>query len=161
MLAREVAEGIVERELMWGWREGRFCRVRSGPADSAIFTIENGNCIATDMARPVRINGQVHRGVEWLPADKSAGSRKNGWELMRLMIRSAQPRDALPREQPGLFVVADECPNFIRTMLALPRDEKNLDDVDTNAEDNVADEVRYRVRAAGVRPGQTKTTGMF
>lgn len=165
ILAADVAEGIVERELLWGWRNMRQSRVRPGPADSAIFKVENGNCIATDMQKPVRIGGNVHAGVRWLPADKTSGSRKNGWELMRKRIKAAAPRLAgdrlLPREAPGLFVVGEECPQFLRTVLSLPRDEKDLDDVDTDAEDHVADEVRYRVRATGLGVGSGKTTGFY
>lgn len=160
MLASEIAEGIVERELAWGWRQGDRSRVRRGPADAAIYKVENGNCIATDMLKPVRINGNVYRGIDWTPSDKSPGSRKNGWELMRKAIRAAQPGKG-PREHAGLFIIGDECPQFIRTVLSLPRDEKDLDDVDTEAEDHVADEVRYRVRALGQGVGSGTTTGMY
>jgi len=157
MLATEIAEGIVEREIMWGWRNTVECRVQPGVADASIFKVENGNCIATDFQQPVRIEGRVYPGVAWVPSDKSPGSRKNGWELMRKMIKAAQPKKGLPRETPGLFVVAEECPNWIRTVLALPRDERDMDDVDTDAEDHAGDETRYRVRhvGAGVRHGKT------
>ena len=161
ILATDIAEGIVERELAWRWRQGAETRVRPGPADASIFKVENGMCIATDMQKPVRINGEVYRGVQWVPADKGPGSRKNGWEIMRTMIRNAQPKGGLPREQPGLFVVGEECPQFLRTVLSLPRDEKDLDDVDTDAEDHVADEVRYRVRHQGRTAGAGTTTGMW
>jgi hypothetical protein len=161
LLASDVTRGIVERELAWGWRKDDWTRVRLGPADSAIFKVENGNCIATDMLKPVRIGSRLYRGVQWNPSDKGPGSRKNGWELMRKMIKAAQPRDGLPRESPGLFVVGDENPQFLRTVLALPRDEKDLDDVDTDAEDHVADEARYRVRAVGMAVGSGSTTGMY
>lgn len=159
MLAAKIAEGIVEREVAWGWRVGDRCRVSAGPADSAIFTVENGNCIATDMLSPVRVNGRVYTGIEWLPADKSPGSRTNGWEVMRKMIQAAQPVDGLPREYPGLFIDEAECPQFVRTVLSLPRDEKNLDDADTDAEDHIADETRYLVRSLGTEAGSGKTIG--
>lgn len=161
MLASDVAAGIVERELMWRWRSGAQELVRAGPADSSIYAVENGSCIATDMEKPVRIAGQVHRGIRWTPADKGPGSRKNGWELVRRRIAAARPRPGLPREAPGLFVVADECPHFLRTMLTLPRDERDLDDVDTAAEDHVADEVRYRIRAAGATAGSGTSSGIY
>ena len=47
------------------------------------------------------------------------------------------------REGPGLFVF-DTCAQFIRTVPSIPRDERDMDDVDTDTEDHVADEVRYR-----------------
>ena len=53
---------------------------------------------------------------------------------------------ATPMEEPGLFVFKG-CRQFIRTIPTLPRDEKKQDDVDTDAEDHIADETRYRVLA--------------
>lgn len=161
MLAVDVAQGIVERELAWGWRDGRASRVKAGPADSAIFTVENGNSIAVDMEQPVRVANAMHQGVAWLPADKRPGSRKAGWEQLRAMIRAAKPEDRRPRETPGLFVVGDRCPHFMRTFLSLPRDERDPDDVDTDAEDHIADEVRYRIRSAGARVTTSRSTGLY
>tara|TARA_R110000822_G_scaffold120633_1_gene254122 strand:- start:17967 stop:19574 length:1608 start_codon:yes stop_codon:yes gene_type:complete len=162
-LAVEVAAGVAEREFLWGWRErghGRN-RCKAGPADSSIFTVENGRSIGLDMEKPIRMDGNVISGVTWTRADKSPGSRKAGWEQMRAMIKAGQPpKGGGVREDPGLFVVGEECPQFLRTVLALPRDEKDLDDVDTDAEDHIGDEVRYRVRSSGTRVGSGRTTGM-
>lgn len=162
MLAVDVAEGIIERELLWGWRRPGVnrSRVRPGPADSSIFTVENGSSIGGDMEKPVRIEGVIFPGVQWTPADKRPGSRKSGWEKMRTMIRNAQTKKGAPRENPGLFVVGSRNPQWIRTVLALPRDESDLDDVDTDAEDHAGDETRYRVRAAGMKVGSGRTVGM-
>lgn len=162
MLAVEVAKGIVERELARGWRDidrPDWCRVQPGPADSSIYTVENGVCISDDMAKPVRVGGRILRGVTWQSADKRPGSRKMGWEMMRKMIGDARPREpGVPRENPGLFVVDGRNPQFLRTVLALPRDEKDMDDVDTDAEDHIGDEVRYRVRFVGtaMRTGRAR-----
>ena len=43
-------------------------------------------------------------------------------------------------------MVAERCPTFIRTVVPIPRDEADPDDVDSDVEDHIADEVRYRVR---------------
>lgn len=161
MLAAEVAEGIVEREILWGWRTERGSRVKPGPADSSIYAVENGTCPAMDMDKPVRFQGRVYHPVKWRPADKRPGSRKVGWEAMRAMIRNARSRNGLPREYPGLFVVGDHNPQFLRTVLTLPRSEKDLDDVNTKAEDHIGDEVRYRVRGVGQRPRTGTTVGMY
>jgi hypothetical protein len=48
--------------------------------------------------------------------------------------------------EPGLYVF-DTCTQFIRTVPVLPRDERLYDDVDTDAEDHIGDETRYRVLA--------------
>lgn len=140
MTPREIARGILQREDSWGVKG----RVRGGPADAAIWAIDPrdpGASIAGDMAR---------EGVSWEPADKRPGSRKQGWEAMRQMLKESLPKRApdgslLLRDKPGLFV-SSACTQFIRTIPVLPRDEKDLDDVDTEAEDHIADESRYRVR---------------
>ena len=156
MLASDVAKGIVEREILWGIHG----RVKAGPADTAIYTVENGRSIAMDMAKPFRRdNGEMVKGVHWTRADKRPGSRKTGWEMLRRAL-SKSVRDGKPREEPGIFIF-ENCTHFMRTVPVLPRDEKDLDDVDTKAEDHVADEARYRVRAMGKRVGTGHHVGMF
>ena len=161
MLATDIAKGIVERELRWGLRKryDNWCRVKPGVADSAIFAAENGNSIAVDMKVRVRMDdGYSYPGIPWLPADKRPGSRVTGWDQMRRMLKNAWPSDLGPREKPGLFVF-DRCEQFLRTVPVLPRDEDDPDDVNTDAEDHVADEVRYRVRHVGNSGGSGNTTG--
>ena len=62
------------------------------------------------------------------------------------------------REHPALFVF-NICDQFIRTVPALPRDEDDMDDVDTASEDHIGDEVRYRVRARKRNISGGRTTG--
>lgn len=146
MLAKDVAAGIIEREIALGIQD----RVKPGPADTSIFDVENGMCIADDMARTVRLSdGRQARGAIFTRADKRPGSRKTGWEQVRQMLMNAKKPERGVRERPGLFVF-DTCQQFLRTFPVLPRSEKDPDDVDSDAEDHIADEVRYRVRAAGV-----------
>lgn len=133
MLAVDVAKGIVELEKKF--RDAKLITgaVKKGPADTSIFDVENGNCIAKDMA--------AHK-VEWSEADKSPGSRKTGWEKMRTRLKACLET---PMEEPGLFIFSN-CRQFIRTVPVLPRDEKrDPDDVDSNSEDHVGDESRYRI----------------
>lgn len=158
MTATEIAHGIIERELKHGWRDGDRLRVRSGPADTSIYDVENGHCIADDMARRQRVNGRVHPGVTFQRADKRPGSRKTGWEQVRTMLQGGKRKEGRPRERPGLFIF-DTCDQFIRTFPVLPRSEKDMDDVDTATEDHIADETRYRVRANGNRVEQRRVTG--
>lgn len=101
-----------------------------GPADSAIFSRDNGKCIADDMQT---------QGVGWRKVIKGSGSRQNGWELMRTHLRQA-----MTGEGPGLYVFST-CRQFIRTVPSLPRDDRDMDDVNSEAEDHVGDEARYRV----------------
>lgn len=162
-LATDVARGIVEREIMWGWRDPKtphLCRVRPGPADTSIWTVENGIQIANDMEQPVRIDSVIYPGPTFTRADKSPGSLKPGWEVMRRMMAAATPRDGMPRERPGLFVVGEYNPQFLRTVITLPRDKDDLDKVAEDSENHIADEVRYRCRALG-NVGQTGATAGY
>ncbi len=127
MLAVDVAKRIleIEREVFPGRK------VLPGPADSAIYAVENGNGIAQDMEKA---------GVRWVEADKRPGSRKTGFEAIRKRLKAGHAKHL---EEPGLFVT-ENCVHFIRTLPVLPRDSRDSDDIDTNAEDHVYDEVRYR-----------------
>jgi hypothetical protein len=75
-------------------------------------------------------------------------------------MKNAHREPGKPRELPGLFVM-DHCEQFLRTVPSLPRSEKDPDDVDTDAEDHIGDEARYRVRARLQRIGQGTTTGHY
>lgn len=133
MLASAVGEGIVDREEDWGIRR----LVKPGPADASIFDEENGNCIERDMRK---------KGCRWQAADKGPGSRKQGWEIVRKYLGQAVPPvGGGIRELPGFFVF-DCCIQTQETFPNVPRDDKDLDDVDTEAEDHIADVVRYRLR---------------
>ena len=108
--------------------------MKPGPADSSIFDETNGDS-------PAKI--QERHKVRWEKADKSPGSRKRGWQLMRGRLQAAR---AARMEEPGLFVF-DTCRQFIRTIPVLPRSERDPDDIDTDAEDHIGDEARYRILA--------------
>lgn len=126
-----IADGIVTRQVDLGITD----RVRPGPADSSIFDETNGDS-------PAKI--QERHKVRWDKADKSPGSRKRGWQLIRGRLLAGK---AERMEEPGLFVF-DTCRQFIRTVPVLPRSDRDPDDIDTDAEDHVGDEARYRVLAA-------------
>jgi hypothetical protein len=174
VLATDITRGIIEHELKKGWRlPGEdWQRVYGGVADSQIFSAENGNCIAVDMKTRQRLDdGHRYPGVVWSEADKRPGSRVTGWDQMRRYLKRASPWVTVkdpstgdersiftPREKPGLFVFST-CDQFIRTVPVLPRDEKEPDDVNTDAEDHVADETRYLVRSLGSVTTAGKTIG--
>lgn len=127
MTASNVARGIVEREAAMG------VKFKPGPADSAIYDVTDDVSIAQNMEKA---------GVRWTRADKRPGSRKNGWELIRSRLEASIEGN----ERPGIFIM-ERCRYFIRTVPSLPRDDKNPDDIDTEAEDHIADETRYRCLA--------------
>lgn len=140
MQAREIARGIVEREQDWGIHH----RVKKGPADPSIFTdFEPKKSIAGDMAKPPN-------NVKWTAANNE---RIQGWEQVREMLRGALPGKYGPREDPGLFVMK-RCQKFLDTVPCLSRSDKDPDDADTDAEDHIADETRYRLRVKRSRTVQ-------
>ena len=131
MLARDIGQGVMDRERDMGIAG----RVHLGPADNNIFDDDASgeSSTAGEMARA---------GCRWERCDKSPGSRKQGWEQIRKLLKSAT---ALPREHPAIYI-ADRCHQFKRTVPTLPRDDLDLDDISKEAEDHIGDETRYRVR---------------
>ena len=149
LIDSQIAEGIVERELRWGWHG----RVQPGPADTSIWSTENGPSIATGMANPVRVDGKPYPGVHWVKADKT--NRIIGWQQVRGWLKAAlPPPPGKLREAPGLYAFRT-CPQYKRTLPGAIRDEKHPEDLDTDYEDHILDVVRYRIRATGrgARPG--------
>lgn len=136
----KITKGIVERELQWQI----YGRVNDGPADSAIFARNHGICVADDMRQPVMIEGKQYRGITWTEADKRPGTRIAGWKQIRAALNGAIPDPRTGRrEKPGLYI-CEGCPQWLRTVPTLPRDEDNLDDVEF-PEDHMGDMTRYRV----------------
>lgn len=148
-----IASGVVERELV----NGLHGRVEAGPADSQIFVPEHGENTAATMLKPVHVGGRPYPGVRWKKCKKGAGSRAAGWAIIRDRLDAARK---YPRELPGLFVFSN-CRQFIRTIPVLPRHEIKTDDVDTDAEDHIADEVRYRLQGARREEGSAEVVGMY
>ena len=162
MLSTDIAEGIVEREV----QAGIHSRVQPGSADNSIWDVANGNSIASDMARPVKLDGKRYKGVTWMRSDKAKGSRTAGWKQLRQFLKDAIPevkKDEklgeipLPREKPGMFIF-NTCKMFVELFPVAPRDEKNPDDIDTDSEDHICDEARYKALSTetGTRGGRTQ-----
>lgn len=136
--ARQISEQIqtIETTLRRSsWVESP---IWAGPADSSIFddSRREVDSIATEMEKA---------GVAWERADKSPGSRKRGLQLLRDRLQNA-----LNGEDPGIYFT-DNCRTSISQLPVLPRDPEDLDDVDTEAEDHLYDEVRYRCLKGGNR----------
>jgi hypothetical protein len=129
----EIARRIKAYEARRGWTG----RAKPGPADSSIFD--------DDGSRPSIASDFERAGVVWEKADKGPGSRIQGWEQLRKRLIATKRINGI-REEAGLFVVGEECPQWLRTVPSLPRDEKNPDDVDTDAEDHLGDCTRYALR---------------
>ena len=145
MQAWEVAKGILETERkagetikrrvadpsMWGKRPSFRAKEARGPTIEEDFS---GEGVYFSKADNDRIAGkqQVHRRLKPVIEVDEHG------EVM---------------SQNAMLMVANSCKNFWRTMPLLQEDKKNPDDVNTEQEDHIYDEVRYMCMS---RPMQTK-----
>lgn len=132
MSPKDVSAGIKELEEKLhsgGWCSGE---IYPGPADNQI-----SNVTRTDIDTIEKV--MADNGIQWTNSDKSNGSRKNGFQLIRDRMENA-----VKGEGPAIYFM-DNCRASIATIPVLPRDEKDPDDIDTEAEDHPYDMVRYRV----------------
>jgi hypothetical protein len=113
MPASSVAQGIVRRD------EGM--KITYGVADPSIFANNGGPSIAEMMM------------IEKAIFMRGDNARQAGWEQMRKRLAAEKP----------LLLFHESCENTIRTLPYLQHDEKNAEDLDTDAEDHAADETRY------------------
>jgi len=136
--AKKIAVGIGKFEqnlLDLGWIQ---TRPLAGPADNQIRNVTEADVETIEIK-------MGKEGILWEHSDKSPGSRKNGLQLARDRLEAS-----LDNEGPGLYFM-DNCRASIGILPTLPRDEKDLDDVDTEAEDHVWDMIRYRTLASNNR----------
>ena len=132
MSAPDIADGIKKQEadmLANGWVSSI---PKAGPADNQISqtTQSDVDTIELKMAR---------YGVKWTKSDKSKGSRVNGFQLFRDRLESS-----VRCEGQG-FLIMSNCVASIEIIPTLARDEKKVDDVDTDSEEHIWDMVRYKV----------------
>ena len=113
-----------------------------GVADPAIWNAETGKSIA-DVA--------ADHGVFFQKGDHE---RIAGW--MQVHYRLAFDEHGLP-----MMYIFSNCKAFIRTMPLLQYDEHKPEDLDTDGEDHVADEVRYFLMSRPIQPRVAKKPDDF
>lgn len=138
----EIALGIIRRQKELGIH----MRCRPGPADASIFDETNADS-------PAKI--QERNGVRWLPADKRPGSRVRTVQLIRNRLKAARNQD---REEPGIYFF-NTCLQTKRLIGSAPRDPKKPDDIDTDWEDHIIDDMRYECAHVGVGQAMTINAG--
>ena len=104
-----------------------------GIADPAIWDAETGESLAERAAK--------HQ-VYFTPGDNK---RIPGW--MQVHYRLAFDENGFP-----MMYVFKNCKAFIRTIPMLQYDEHKPEDLDTDGEDHVADEVRYFCMSRPIKP---------
>lgn len=107
--------------------------IHVGDADGQIFNKINDD-------DPTIAEWFEKEGVEWLRADKSQGSRKNGLALLIERMLASLHSNGRPA-----FYVMRRNKDFVDLVPTLPPDPKDEDDVDTEAEDHLYDATRYAV----------------
>lgn len=129
-------------------------RINPGPADNSIYTVIN------NVSQAAGINsgfwgtvGRSHSDI-FFPSDKSPGSRVKRWSLIRDRLACSHDiKLDKPMERPGLFIF-NVCNDLIRTLPTAPRDDKNMEDIDTDSEDHLLDALGYRVLQARAGVGR-------
>jgi hypothetical protein len=122
-----VAQGILNRE--------RGEPISYGVADPSIF-IRNGG--------PSIMELMLKEGCAWRKGDNR---REPGWQKMRQMLGNIPLDYRFPEAgttDPLIFVL-ECCEDSIRTIPTLQHDDVKAEDLDTEAEDHVADDWRYGV----------------
>lgn len=112
------------------WLRGKTIQ---GVADPAIWDAETGESIA-DVATRYRVY-----------FDKGDHARLPGW--MQVHYRLYFDDNGYP-----MMYVFKNCKAFVRTMPLLQYDEHRVEDLDTDGEDHVADEVRYFLMTRPIKP---------
>jgi hypothetical protein len=126
-------------------------------ADSAMFNSDDGENHAEHFQAGL-VEALAQFAPMVVPAPKGPGSRVAGKLLVHEGLKydpvNVRPDGTLaPFHQPRTKIHATNCPDLIRTVPRLPVDERNPEDVDTDAEDHGYDGWRYVLLA---RAPQTK-----
>lgn len=130
--APDIASGIIEREIELMQRGWITQQPWPGPADNQIRDVRETDVDTIEYK-------MSKKGVRWTESDKSPGSRRNGLQLIRDRLQAAATG-----EGPALYFMR-HCVGSIETLPSLPRDDKKIDDIDTDSEDHPYDMTRYRV----------------
>ncbi len=107
--------------------------IQAGAADTSIWNAEsNGVSIEATMRK--------HK-CTFVQANKAPGSRVLGWQkIIEMFTMAKNPM----RESGGLFIF-NNCHRLIGHIREAPRDDKKLEDIDTNSHDHDLDCLRYGV----------------
>lgn len=104
-----------------------------GVADPSIWDQSRGESVAEAAAK---------HGIYFTPGDNK---RIPGWMMCHYYM-------AFDEFGESMLYVFSNCKAFIRTIPALQYDERKVEDLDTDAEDHVADEFRYFVMSRPIKP---------
>jgi hypothetical protein len=125
MTADLVAQGILKRE------EKEL--ISYGVGDPSIFIRNGGPSIAETM---------LVAGCSWKKGDNR---REPGWQALRQAFGNIPLFPGAKEASEPMLYILECCEDTIRTIPTLQHDDKDMEDLDTEAEDHAADETRYAV----------------
>lgn len=134
MAAGSIAIGIKDREEDLG--VGYRCTL--GPADTEIWSKDSRGTQRSPA------DDMEDEGVFWDRADKSPGSRKRGWEVLRSFLEGSIPNEDGSRDKPGLFVCVRNR-HWLELVPPMPQGKDDPDDLPDTYEDHICDATRYRL----------------
>ena len=144
-----------EDRRVWAYRERYGTKLGEAEQARRILAAEAGETVVARYADDAMWTGRgaaksvadvyEETGCAIIPAHK--GERVPGWQRLHSYLADG-PACVLHREQgwttcPKFHVLDGAAPNLVRTLPALPYDAHKPEDVDTHAEDHVADALRY------------------
>ena len=130
----KIFEEVARLEREHPWLKGK--RI-GGVADPSIWDASRGVSVAESAGK---------HGIHFTPGDNE---RIAGW--MQVHYRLAFDENGFP-----MMYVFENCKAFIRTIPALQYDDHKVEDLDTDGEDHVADEVRYFCMSRPIKPRAPK-----
>ena len=135
----KIFEEVARVEREHPWLKGKKI---SGVADPSIWDASRGESVAEAA------------GKHSIYFAKGDNERIAGW--MQVHYRLAFDDNGYP-----MMYIFSNCKAFIRTMPALQYDDHKVEDLDTDGEDHVADEVRYFCMTRPIKPRATKKLDEF
>ena len=126
----KIFEEVARLEREHPWLKGKKIQ---GIADPSIWDASRGESVAESASK---------HGIHFTPGDNE---RIAGW--MQVHYRLAFDENGFP-----MMYIFENCKAFIRTIPALQYDDHKVEDLDTDGEDHVADEVRYFCMSRPIKP---------
>ena len=144
-------------DTLWVYRELYVTRLTADVFAQTVLSMEEGEYISYGVldsstwakrgdVGPSIAEAMIREGCRWRPSDRSPKSRISG--KLEIHKRLSVNSETL---SPNMKVFSS-CRNLIRTLPALPLDDRNLEDVDTKAEDHAYDALRYGCMSRPVGP---------
>ena len=117
---------------------GALIKSKEQPGEDIAYTVVDP-AMAAENGGPSMTMRLAKVGISCRPADNTRVGKNGamgGWDQLRSRLRGED--DARP-----MLVVFATCKDFIRTLPVLQHDPDRPEDLDTKAEDHIADETRY------------------